>query len=361
MSYLSAIATAVPENCFSQETLTDFYIRSTNDLMSKRKIKIVSGKTGIQTRYSVLSDFDKAYEDYTFFSKSADLLPEPTLSDRMKIYAQQATELSLKAVNGLEGIHDFKEQITHLITVTCTGLFAPGLDIELMRALSLSPTVQRSSVNFMGCNAAILALKNADVICRTFPAAKVLIVCTELCTIHFQKQYNDDYLLSNLLFADGAAAVIVSGKPDGMYQHAVQMEEFNSMVLHSGYDDMAWRLSETGFIMNLSSYVPGLIRENIRAMLLGAGLNIDQIKHWAVHPGGKRIIDDFALALNLDKCAMSDTYKILKNYGNMSSPTVLFVLKEILEKAKSEHRNEQILAAAFGPGLTIETLKMRYV
>ncbi len=119
----------------------------------------------------------------------------------------------------------------------------------------------------MGCNAAIIALKNADAICRSQPDANVLVVCTELCTIHFQKQYNDDYLLSNLLFGDGAAAVLVTSKPSGDYLHQVEIDAFNSMILHNGYSDMAWRLSETGFIMNLTSYVPDLIRKNIKPML----------------------------------------------------------------------------------------------
>jgi predicted naringenin-chalcone synthase len=133
------------------------------------------------------------------------------------------------------------------------------------------------------------------------------------------------------------------------------------MILHNGYSDMAWRLSETGFIMNLSSYVPDLIRKNIRPMLQSIGLKPDEYKHWAVHPGGKRIVDDFAAALELDKCFLAQTYNVLKNYGNMSSPTVLFVLKEVLEKAKSENRSDKLFAAAFGPGLSIETMQMQYV
>ncbi|TLV03594.1 UbiA family prenyltransferase [Dyadobacter luticola] len=361
LSYLSAIETAVPDYCYSQEALSDFYIRSTDDITNKRKIKIVAGKTGIEKRYSVLADFDKKHEDFNFFNKSADLLPEPSLTKRMEVYQQEATRLSRKAIEKIHGFEEIKNSITHLITVTCTGLFAPGLDVELMRELRLKPTIQRSSVNFMGCNAAVIALKNADAICRSQPNARVLVVCTELCSIHFQKQYNDDYLLSNLLFGDGSVAVLVDSKPSGEGLHKVEIDGFNSMILHNGYSDMAWRLSETGFIMNLSSYVPDLIRKNIKPMMSATGLNPDDFKHWAVHPGGKRIVDDFAAALELDKCLLMPTYNVLKNYGNMSSPTVLFVLKELVEKAKPEHKGNRIFAAAFGPGLSIETMQLRYV
>ena len=361
LSYITAIETAVPDHCFSQETLSSFYIKSTDDLMSKRKIKIVAGKTGIDKRYSVISDFDKEPEEYSFFSKSTTLLPEPGLTRRMQLYQQHATALSQKAIEKIKDFDKIKNSISHLITVTCTGLSAPGLDVELMRELNLKSSTQRSSVNFMGCNAAIIALKQADSICKNYPDANVLVVCTELCTIHFQKRYNDDYILSNLLFGDGAAAVIVSSKPSGNYNTNIQINAFNSLILHNGYSDMAWQLSETGFIMNLTSYVPDLIRENIKPMLKSIHLNPEDIRHWAVHPGGKRIVDDFALALELDKCKLSSAYNVLKNYGNMSSPTVLFVLKEVLEKVKPEHKGSKAFAAAFGPGLSIETMQLEYV
>jgi predicted naringenin-chalcone synthase/4-hydroxybenzoate polyprenyltransferase len=361
LSYLSSIETAVPEYGYAQETLTDFYLRSTDDLTTRRKIRIVAGKTGIEKRYSVIGDFDKTPEAFEFFNKSATLLPEPGLTQRMQLYQKHATALSRKAVEKIIDFEQIKKSITHLITVTCTGMFAPGLDVELMRELDLDPTIERNAVNFMGCNAAVLALKNADAICRSNADAKVLVVCTELCSIHFQKRYNDDYLLSNMLFGDGAAALLVSSKPDDRYLHAVKMDGFNSMILHNGYSDMAWQLSETGFIMNLSSYVPDLIRENIKPMLNAVGLKADDYRHWAVHPGGKRIVDDFAAALELDKCLLAPTYNVLKNYGNMSSPTVLFVLKEVLEAAKPEEKGDRIFTAAFGPGLSIETMQLQYV
>ncbi len=361
MSYLLQIATAVPENCFSQDLLAEFYSNTTDDASLKRKIKIVAAKSGIKSRYSVLKDFDKNPSEYQFFNPSRDLLPEPSLTRRMAIYKEQATALSLKAIAGLNDFDTIKSSFTHLITVTCTGLFAPGLDIELIRALSLNPNIHRSSVNFMGCNAAVLALKQADAICNSFPNAKVLVVCTELCTIHFQKKYNDDYLLSNLLFADGAAAVILGSRPADSHGVSVKLNDFHSSILHNGYSDMAWQLSETGFIMNLSSYVPSLIKENIKEMLDAISVAPEQFKYWAVHPGGKKILDDFAKAMGLQDDKLANAYDVLQKYGNMSSPTVLFVLKQIIDRATPQDRHEKIMLAAFGPGISIETLQLQYV
>lgn len=360
MSYITAIETAVPGNCFSQDTLAAFYMATTDDETDKRKIKIVSAKTGIQKRYSVVRDFAEDFSDPELFDTSPDR--EVGLSERMHVYKKYATQLSLDAIRQIRNFDEKKPSITHLITVTCTGLFAPGLDIELIRELDLNPEIQRSSINFMGCNAAVIALKNADAICRSQPNANVLVICTELCTIHFQKRYNDDYILSNLIFGDGAAAVMVSSRPDASYfGKKIEINRFNSMILHKGYRDMAWQLSETGFIMNLSSYVPGLIKENILPMLDKIGLMPSDIAHWAIHPGGKKIIDDFATATQLDKTLLAEAYDVLKNYGNMSSPTVLFVLKQVLKKAESAAFGEKLFAAAFGPGLSIETMQLQYV
>jgi predicted naringenin-chalcone synthase len=361
LSYITAIETAVPENCFSQESLASFYANAADDLLTKRKIRVVAAKTGIANRYSVISDFDRTPQEYTFFERNIGLIPEPGLSQRMALYQKHAALLSVQAIERIGNFENIKSTVTHLITVTCTGLFAPGLDIELIRKLGLSQSIQRSSVNFMGCNAAIIALKQADAICRNEENANVLVVCTELCTIHFQKRFNDDYILSNLLFGDGAAAVLVSSKPSGDHGFPVKIGDFNSFIIHNGYDDMAWKISETGFIMNLSSYVPDLIGKNIKPMLKTLRLDPESIRYWAIHPGGKRIIDDFAEALELDKCKMSSSYEVLKRYGNMSSPTVLFVLKDVLEKSKNRGANERGFAAAFGPGLSIETMQFHYV
>lgn len=361
MSYIVAIETAVPEYCFSQDAFAKFYLNSTDDETDKRKINIIARKSGINKRYSVVNDFGKDPRDFIFFSPSANLLPEPSLTKRMELYKTEAVKLSVSAVQKIKNIQVIKNNITHLITVTCTGLSAPGLDIELMRHFEFNPAIQRSSVNFMGCNAAIIALKQADTICNNNPNAQVLVVCTELCTLHFQKQYTDDYILSNSIFADGSAAVIVSARPTTDYfKKPVQISRFDSLIVHNGYKDMAWQLSETGFLMNLTSYVSSIIKENIKPMMDAIGLKANDVQHWAVHPGGKRIIDDFEDALGLEQPQLFHSYDVLKNFGNMSSPTILFVLKQLLEN-NTQKSNDRVFTAAFGPGLSVETMQLQYV
>lgn len=361
MSYIIAIETAVPKHQHKQEDFTSFFANATDSLAIKRKINIISKKTGISTRYSVLKDYSLPPTKFEFYKKDKSLLPEPSISKRMEVYQKEAILLSINAINKIANFSSLKNSITHLITVTCTGLFAPGLDIELISNLNLPPNINRSSINFMGCNAAILALKNADTICKSTPEAKVLIVCTELCTLHFQKKYNDDYLLSNMLFGDGCAAVLISAKPTEINKNiAVKINSFNSLILHNGYNDMAWQLSETGFIMNLTSYVSTLIKENIKAMLDSLNINSNTIDYWAIHPGGKKIVADFFDVLKIDTKKASESYDVLKNYGNMSSPTVLFVLKQAIEKNISPKKGETIFSAAFGPGLSIETMQLSY-
>ena len=361
MSYIAKIATAVPDNCYDQTALMQFYSNTTDDETAKRKIKILAIKSGISTRHTVLKDYGLPLEDFTFFPKNKALLPTPTLSARMVVFKEEALKLSIKAIRNLPNFDVEKDHITHLITVTCTGLFAPGLDIELIHALSLAPTTHRSSVNFMGCNAAIIALKQADAICNSQANAKVLVVCTELCTLHFQTNYSDDYLLSNLLFADGSAAVLVNSKPsDDPLSISAKITRFDSFCIPDSHNEMAWQLSETGFIMNLTSYVADLIKANIKKMLDDVGVDKNAIDYWAVHPGGKKIVENFVVAMDLLPTQLTESYKILKNYGNMSSPTVLFVLKEILDNMVSDSSQKNIFAAAFGPGLTVETMQLNY-
>jgi predicted naringenin-chalcone synthase len=362
VGYITAIETAVPEHRYTQEELRNFYLRSTSDKVYRRKIKIVSDRSGISYRHSVVGDFKGGISDADLFNNAAAQLPEPTLTERMLLYKNKALPLALDAVLRIKNFERIKSAITHIISVTCTGLFAPGLDIELMRELQLNPNVNRSAVNFMGCNAAILAIKQADEICNNWPDAKVLIVCVELCTIHFQKRYNDDYLLSNLIFSDGAAAIMVESKPStDYYGCAVKITAFHSLVIHNGFKDMAWQLSETGFIMNLTSYVSGLINENIKPLLDTIGVKVSDIDHWAIHPGGKRILDDFCAAVLPDPAKLWVSYDIIRNYGNMSSATVLFVLKKLFEDRSSQARGQKVFTAAFGPGISIETAQMQYV
>ncbi|MDI9341645.1 MAG: type III polyketide synthase [Sediminibacterium sp.] len=356
MSYLIAIGTALPDYCHKQQDICSFFEKATTDENTRRKLRFISEKSGISERYSVLNDFSLAEKNPALFKNK---LTVPSLSDRMAVYKEQALNLALKAILNITQFNDIKNSISHIITVTCTGLFAPGLDIDLVRELYLSPTVQRSSINFMGCNAAILALNAANNICNTHPNSKVLVVCVELCTIHFQNNDTDDFILANTLFADGAAAVLIGSQ--SLEEKKVKIHSFNSLIIDKGKNDMAWNISETGFIMNLTSYVSALISSNMHAFLKGIDLEKEAIDYWAIHPGGKKIIDDFASVLELKNSELQASYDVLNSYGNMSSPTVLFVLKQVLQVSGNAPIGSKLFSAAFGPGLSIETMQLQYV
>ena len=352
MSYLIAIETAVPEYCHQQKDITSYFIDEANEQHTKRKLKFISEKSGIDYRYSVVNDFS---HEQQFFRKGDN---PPTIEDRMALYQSEALPLAIKAIKKING---YNNDITHLITVTCTGLFAPGLDIQLINALNLPSYIERNSVNFMGCNAAILALKQAKSICDSASNAKVLIVCVELCTIHFQNNQTDDDILANTLFGDGAAACIVSSLPNKNAEINLKLNSFNSLIIPKGYHDMAWQLSSKGFIMNLTSYISELINGNMVDFLKNIQLEKQQIDYWAIHPGGKKIVDDFAITMHLEKKDLQASYDVLQQFGNMSSPTILFVLKTLVESISNPIANQTIFVASFGPGITLESMQLQYV
>jgi predicted naringenin-chalcone synthase len=260
----------------------------------------------------------------------------------------------MKAIKDCIADHIDPGEITHLITVSCTGMSAPGLDLQVAEELQLRPDIFRTSVNFMGCYAAVHALKLARLICDGTPGSNILIAVTELCTIHFQKEYSADNAASSLLFADGSAAILISNGMHG--KSGVKLAGFYSEVMHRAKADMSWHLSSKGFLMKLSSYIPQLIQEDIAALLEKAlaknRLHKNDITHWCVHPGGKKILDAIEEQLALKKEDLQCSRSIMAQYGNMSSPTILFVLKEMLDQAGPIGN---IFGIAFGPGLTMET------
>ena len=355
MSKIISIGTALPEYRHEQEKIFEFMSRvyAINET-EKRKLKFLYKYSGIKNRYSVLNDYSLPASEWNFFIPTENLEPFPSIEKRMKSFREHAAPLSLKAINNC--LNDFPDQhITHLITVSCTGMSAPGLDLELMELLNLPATTWRTSVNFMGCYAAIHALKLADIICRSDKKANVLIVCVELCSLHFQKKYDADNISSGILFGDGAAAVLVSGNNETA---GMKIEHFYSSVSLKNKQEMVWEMSSTGFLLTLSGYIPELIEEDfggfVNEALNGTGLRKEDITHWCIHPGGKKILEAVHNSLQFTNGQLQDCYDVLNDYGNMSSPTVLFVLKRIQQALNSQQRNN-IFGAAFGPGLTLES------
>jgi predicted naringenin-chalcone synthase len=360
MSYITAIGTANPQHRFEQSTIADFMLKTMKLSHDEgRKLKAIFKASGIEYRHSVLEDYGKT-GSFSFFSKIADADIFPSTGDRLKVFQKEALGISVTSVKNMLNHHrgfDLKS-VTHLIVVSCTGMYAPGLDIDLVKELSLPSTVQRTAINFMGCYAAFNALKVADAFCASNSDAKVLIVCTELCSLHFQAQASDDNLLANALFADGAAAVLVEAESTSPMR--LKIEKFHSDLAYDGEQDMAWHVGDLGFEMKLSAYIPDIIRKGIssltKSLLDKISKKVNDITHFAIHPGGKKILEAIEQELGLTHQQNRAAYEVLRRYGNMSSPTVLFVLKELVSNLTSKDSNTNILSFAFGPGLTLESM-----
>ncbi|MGI4736824.1 MAG: type III polyketide synthase [Janthinobacterium lividum] len=362
-SYLGAIGTATPAHRLAQPVIADFMARALAlDADGTRKLRALYRVSGIEHRYSVLPDYGRQLGDYEFFPNTPGLEPFPGVSQRMAAYRREALPLALAAVQ--ESLRQAPgvaaASLTHLITVSCTGMYAPGLDIELVQALGLRRDVRRTCVNFMGCYAAVNALRLADSIVRADPAARVLVVSVELCTLHFQKSQAEDHLVSNALFGDGAAAALVLGQPLPGPAPCLALRAFHCGLEPEGTRDMAWHIGDTGFEMTLSGYVPALIEGGMGPLIAGLlhelPVELADIKQFALHPGGRKILEAIEKSLGLTKQDNRFAYQVLRDYGNMSSATVLFVLRELLAAATPADAGALTLSCAFGPGLTLEAM-----
>jgi predicted naringenin-chalcone synthase len=328
-----------------------------SDKTDFRKLRILANQSGIEKRYSVLPDFGLALPPAFFKHQEV----QPDIEHRMDQYKEHAPGLALESINNtLKPTGTSIEEITHLITVTCTGLHAPGLSAAFIREFGLPEDVTHTGVNFLGCNAAFHALKIADLIINKDDNAKVLITAVELCTLHFQPKGNTDNLLSNTLFSDGAASVLLTS--DKTPAKGLKIDGFYSLLLHEGWDLMGWDINPLSFEMILSSEVPNLIGKEVNRIIEKASAHYaiapDDISHWAIHPGGKKILDEISRKLEIDKELLKNSYGVLRDYGNMSSPTILFVLKRFLESPG--FAGEKLFSIGFGPGLSIETCLLSY-
>lgn len=363
LPYINYIGTAVPQYQIPQSQIGQFMSSALNmDETAAHKLEVLYRASGIRYRHSVLSDYARSVDEFEFYPPNQELEPFPNISQRMRIYEQEAIKLALSAIEDtLPKDFDY-HSITHLITISCTGMYAPGLDIEIVQRLGLSSNVHRTAVNFMGCYAAFNGFKLAASICKGDPNAKVLMVAVELCTIHFQKDLSEDTLLANALFSDGAAAALISSTPgDG----SLKMLNFHSDIAFSGIEEMAWQIGHNGFIMKLTSLVPNIIEQHIAALtdrlLEKLSVGLEDIDYYAIHPGGKKILEVIERKLKIAKGRNQAAHEILKAYGNMSSPTILFVLKALQSELGEVDEPQKLLSFAFGPGLTLESMLLEKI
>jgi len=365
MSTIISIGTAVPKYSAKQSTILEFMKTAYNDDTASRKLNILFHNSGIHTRYSVLPDFGNHQTENGFFTVNQQV---PDVAQRLTIFKENAASLAIAAMkDALQKLHtsiaDFK--ITHLITVTCTGIYAPGVGAALIEQLDLPDDIFHTAINFMGCNAAFPALNLADMITKTNENANVLIVCVELCTLHFHAIDDNDNLLANTIFGDGAAAVVVVSDRAAKRNHqsGLSISGFHSMLLYKGKSLMGWNITSENFEMVLDSGIPEFIGNEVNDIVIKAGQKFKSdptfFNKWAIHPGGKKILDSIKKQMQLSDYEMQYSYKVLSEYGNMSSPTILFVLNEIMQADHAD--GETIFSLGFGPGLSIETALLTYV
>jgi alpha-pyrone synthase len=363
---LESIVTKNPPFKFRQSDFAKFMSRVEKIPKSLRKrMNQIYSLSGIDYRYSCLEDYGREPENFRFYPQNWSLSPFPTTEKRNQKYQTSVVDLAVNASKqALDRANINSEKITHLIVVSCTGFFCPGLDIHLVKQLKLKLTINRTIIGFMGCHAALNALKIAHSICQTESDARVLLVCAELCTLHFQFDTTIENTATNSLFSDGVGAAILASQSFEAAKGKLAYLDGSSLLDKDSLEHLTWNIGNTGFLIGLSRQVPELIADRLpsylNTFLDRHGLSLKELDFWAIHPGGKRIIEQIQLVLELTDEKVADSFEILRLYGNMSSATILFVLKRILDRhqANLKQKNkgyQKGIALAFGPGVSLES------
>ena len=353
------LGTAVPPHAMSQQEATELAHRVVCQTeQQQRLLSVLYRKAGVENRQTALPH--RIAEKWLPPASAEDNESPrpatfgPTTAERMQYFAEHAPPIALRASSqALANAGMEPAEITHLVTVSCTGFDAPGVDTALIRGLGLRATTQRIQVGFMGCHGAINGLRTAQAIAGSDPAAKVLLCAAELCSLHYRFAWDPERIIANALFADGAAAVVGSaGLPKDNNTWSVAAT--GSCLIPDSTDSMTWRIGDHGFEMTLHAQVPELIHRHLRPWLAEwlplHGQSLDSIASWAIHPGGPRILSAIAESLCLPLGATSVSREILASHGNMSSPTVLFIVNRLRELKAPR----PCLALGFGPGMFAE-------
>lgn len=354
-----SLATAVPPYIFDQSDIQEKMIEIFDIPPDKQdKVRKLYQNSAIQKRHSVLPDFQQARSNWKFWGEN---YPHqiPGMKERNDIYKREAPQLAHQAAaKAIQAWGGDPGLLTHVISTSCTGVMAPGIEFELISSLNLKRSINRLGINFMGCFGAFKGLSVASAFAKENPNHRILLVCTELCSLHLQADLTDDNLLGNTLFADGAAAAVIGSSPRCNEKPLWTIMRDCSFGLEDSLERMSWEAGNQGFLMKLSPFVPAIIGRRIQSFaeqLMGSEVSSSSCD-WAIHPGGKSIIQAVEKAMQLDPRQTTSSWHTLSQYGNMSSATFLFVL-EHLEKQKSSY--PWSIGIGFGPGLSIEGILLR--
>ncbi|MFF5627043.1 type III polyketide synthase [Microbacterium sp. NPDC012755] len=372
---LRSLQTIVPDTLLVQDEVRDVFAAQPDiGRLAQRIVGASFNGSGIDTRHTVIDELSLTADvaDPVFFDRASGRLLSPGTRERNERYVREASRLFVEVARRAIAVDPDIEaaDITHVVTVSCTGFHAPGPEYEIVRALGLPDGVQRYHLGFMGCYASMPALRAASQFCAADPEAVVLVVSVELCTLHLRSSEDPDTIVASSLFADGAAAGIVTARDLPTPVTALRLDRFHTAIAPEGEKDMAWTIGDNGFEMILSTAVPQIIGEAIigalRPLYAGeqelleaydGGEVSEAVQHWAIHPGGRSILDRVQERLHLSDDQLHPAREVLRVNGNMSSATVLFVLRSILEQEDSRD-GHRVAAMAFGPGLTAESALM---
>ncbi|WP_341941862.1 type III polyketide synthase [Microbacterium sp. LWH10-1.2] len=372
---LRSLQTIVPDTLLVQDEVRDVFAAQPDiGRLAQRIVGASFNGSGIDTRHTVIDELSLTADvaDPVFFDRASGRLLSPGTRERNERYVREASRLFVEVARRAIAVDPDIEaaDITHVVTVSCTGFHAPGPEYEIVRALGLPDGVQRYHLGFMGCYASMPALRAASQFCAADPEAVVLVVSVELCTLHLRSSEDPDTIVASSLFADGAAAGIVTARDLPTPVTALRLDRFHTAIAPEGEKDMAWTIGDNGFEMILSTAVPQIIGEAIigalRPLYAGeqelleaydGGEVSEAVQHWAIPPGGRSILDRVQERLHLSDDQLHPAREVLRVNGNMSSATVLFVLRSILEQEDSRD-GDRVAAMAFGPGLTAESALM---
>ena len=348
-AYINRVATSVPPHDV-HHAFIDFAEAMMPEGTQRSLFRRMVRMSAIEHRYSFLEPIateNGTWRDSEGLYVTGDF---PNTARRMEAFEKFAPKLSACALNKLGLTPEERRRISHVIVTSCTGLYAPGLDFDIVNHLGLTPSVERTMIGFMGCYAAINALKSAHHIVRSEPDAVVLILSLELCTMHLQETQNLEQMLSFLLFADGCAAYLVSAKPGGF-----AIDSFRAVRIPDTSQLITWKIRDLGFDMHLSGQVPAEIAKAMKEVgtHITRGEDPCAFDLWAVHPGGRTVLDAVEKGLGLSADALRNSRDVLARFGNMSSATVMFVFESLMREARPGQRG---CAMSFGPGVTAETM-----
>ncbi|WP_420370164.1 type III polyketide synthase [Curtobacterium sp. L1-20] len=355
---IRAIGTAVPETTLDQGRVRDLFSAQPGiGRLASRLVPAAFDASEVDHRHTVLDELDAARPGGAFRDDDG-VLRSPSTGSRNDRYRELAPPLFVAAArDAVERAGVDPASVTHLVTVSCTGFTQPGPDIDIVEQLGLPAGVFRHHIGFMGCCAAFPALRIAAAFAEADPDAVVLVVCAELCTLHVRASDDPDQIVANSVFGDGAAAVVVAADGAGL-----RLDGFATTVIPEGASEMAWNIGDEGFEMVLSTAVPKLVGAHVPAAvapLVGGSGTPSDIPVWAIHPGGRAILDRAQEALGLPDTAMASSRRVLRAHGNMSSATVLFVLRDAVDAGLTD--GSSLVALAFGPGLTVESGRLTAV